>query len=115
MDIRTERVGPALVAMAEGRIDGRNAADFEDSLNGLITPALERLVLDLSNLVYIGCDGLRALLVIGREAGARRSVGVSLCAVPAPIREVLTIAGFDRELDICDTRDEALSAAAGAS
>ena len=108
MDIKTERDGATLVAMPEGRIDGRNAADFQDSLIGAIDSSDDRVVIDLTDLVYISSAGLRAVLLIAKSLD-QRSAKFSLCSLSAPIREVFEISGFDQIIKIHGSRDEALA------
>ncbi len=109
MDISTERNGTTLVAMPEGRIDGRNATDFQDSLIGAIQDSDERVVIDLANLIYISSAGLRAVLLIAKSLDQRKAK-FGLCSLSVPIREVFEISGFDQIIKIFDTRDEAVSA-----
>ena len=108
MDISTERNGTTLVAMPEGRIDGRNATDFQDSLIGAIQDSDERVVIDLADLIYISSAGLRAVLLIAKSLDQRKAK-FCLCALSAPIREVFEISGFDQIIKIHDTRDAAFS------
>ena len=94
MEIKTERRGATLVAMPEGRIDGRNAADFQDSLYGAIDGADDRVVLDLADVDYISSAGLRAVVHIASSLD-RRNARLDLCTRSAPLRQVLDSTGYD--------------------
>jgi anti-anti-sigma factor len=60
-----------------------------------------RLVLDLTDLVYVSSAGIRVFLLAARQLRGR---GTLLLAAPSPmVRQVFDIAGVDEFVDICDT------------
>ena len=112
MDLNTETSDGVLVASPEGRIDGINALQFQQALNGKIDDSVTGVVIDMSDLNYISSAGLRAVLLISK-ALQQREARLVLCALQAPIREVFEISGFDQIIDIRDDRDGALAAISG--
>ena len=108
MELDVERQGGTLIAKATGRIDGVNASDFEQSLSSAIDDSDNAVIVDLADLSYISSAGLRAVLLTAK-ALSRRSAKFALCAPSKPIREVFEISGFDKIIDIHDSREAALS------
>ncbi|MYA78439.1 MAG: STAS domain-containing protein, partial [Gemmatimonadetes bacterium] len=53
MEISVDRANEVLIAKVEGRIDGANAREFEDALNGAIGEDDSKVLLDFSALSYI--------------------------------------------------------------
>ena len=109
MDIQTERHSGALIARAEGRIDGVNARDFEEALKAAISMDDNTVVMDLEGLSYISSAGLRVILLIAKTL-RKRNAELRLCSLSDPVREVFEISGFDKIIDIHDTREAALAA-----
>ena len=112
MEMKTEREGGALIALAEGRVDSTNARDFEDAMNAAIGEGESIVILDLTDLSYISSAGLRAVLLIGKVLW-KRDAQLALCSLSAPIKEVFEISGFDKILPIHDSRAAALAALDG--
>ena len=50
MEITTENKGGALIARAEGRIDGANARDFESAVQAAISEWEGSVIIDCGNL-----------------------------------------------------------------
>ena len=109
MKIGVERQGGALIATAEGRVDGINASDFEQALRNAISDSDTAVIVDLANLSYISSAGLRAILLIAKLL-SKSSTKFGLCSLTDPIREVFEISGFDKIVAIHDTREAALTA-----
>lgn len=110
IDISTESDAGALIATAKGRIDSRNAQEFERAMNAAIGDGESNIVvLDLADLSYISSAGLRAILVTAK-ALRKRDAKFALCALQDPIKEIMEISGFDQVIAIHPSRAEALSA-----
>ena len=112
MDLNAETSNGILVAAPEGRIDGINALQFQQALNGEIDDSVSGVVIDMSDLNYISSAGLRAVLLISKVL-QQREARLVLCALQAPIREVFQISGFDQIIDISEDRDGAIAAVSG--
>ena len=107
MDIKTERAGGALIAKAEGRIDGVNARDFEEAMKAAIGSDDDVVVIDLENLSYISSAGLRVILLIAKTL-RKRNAELMLCSLSDPIREVFEISGFDKIIPVHASREQAV-------
>ena len=104
MDIQTERTDGALIAKAEGRIDGVNARDFEEALTTAISGDDKAVVMDLEGLSYISSAGLRVILLIAKTL-RKREADFMLCSLSDPIREVFEISGFDKIIPVHASRE----------
>lgn len=111
MDLHTQTSNGVLVVAPEGRIDGINALQFQEAVNGKIDNSVSGVVINMGDLNYISSAGLRAVLLISK-ALQQREAKLVLCALQAPIREVFQISGFDQIIAICDDLNEALALAA---
>ena len=107
MNVYATRYDSVLVAEISGRIDGMNAADFEKALSDCMSDSDTAVILDLSALNYISSAGLRSILLTAKNL-SKQDAKFKLCEVPDPILEIIKIAGFDRIIDVVDTRDNAL-------
>ena len=112
MNISTDRQGGALIAMAEGRVDGANAREFEDALEAAISEDDRAVVMDFEALSYISSAGLRVILLTARTLRERDREFV-VCSLSDPIREVFEISGFDKIIPVHVSRSEALAAIGG--
>ena len=108
MEVMTERQDGALLVRVGGRIDGSNAAAFDNAVSAAIGDDCGDVLMDLETISYIGTAGLRTF---GRVARKHRGGGarLAICAVPAQTLRVFEITGFDRVIPIYPTRVEALA------
>ena len=114
IDIQWERKDGVLVAALVGRVDGGNADEFQRLLEAGIEPGDDALILDLEQLAFISSAGLRVGLIIARQFNEPgKQFGV--CTLPAPVRGVITVSGFDKLIAVYESRAAALSAIVGES
>ena len=109
IEVKTERQNGVLSASVDGRIDGSNVVEFEETIRGAIDKDDRAVIMDFEKLSYISSAGLRAILLTGKTLGSQNAKLV-LCSLPDPIREVFEISGFDRIFTIHPSRTEALAA-----
>ena len=112
MRVIIERDGETLVAMAEDRVDGTNASEFQQALEGAIGESDRVVILDCERLSYISSAGLRVVLLTAR-ALQRQNSKFAVCSLSEQIREVFEISGFDKIIPVHATRDAALSELGG--
>ena len=92
-----------------GRVDASTVAEFEARLAGWTRPrALTALVLDMTEMTFIGSRGIRAMWQASRTLDGR-SGRFMLCAPHGHVRSLLEMTGFDRIFDLRDSRTAALS------
>ena len=109
MKVTIERDGDTLVAMAEDRVDGTNASEFQQALEAAISDADRIVILDCDQLSYISSAGLRVILLTAR-ALQRQNSKFAVCSLSEQIREVFEISGFDKIIPVHETRADALGA-----
>jgi len=99
---------------ARGRIDLPAARAIEDAITELCDAGRSRIVVDLSEVVYMASAGLAALLTGVRRARLLQG-DVRLAAMNARVREVFEMSGFDQVFTIYATLAEAVAAFGAAS
>ena len=110
MIVQTEHHEGVLVAKVEGRVDSSNSQDFQRQLQAAIGDDVGAVVMDFGQLAYISSAGLRVVLLVAKILG-QRDVSISLCSLSGPVQSVFEISGFNRIIQIHDTRADALAAA----
>ncbi len=112
VQLQADQVEGALVISVVGRIDGLNAQEFHKNIDEEITGSDNPVVLDLEKLSYISSAGLRSILLIAKALKSKNT-RFMLCSLPGPIREIFKIAGFDKIIDVIESRSEAITAITG--
>ena len=108
MDVTTERQDGVLSAQVGGRIDGSNAAEFEEAIRTAMEESDQAVIMDFEKLVYISSAGLRAILLTAKSLG-NRNAKLTLCSLSDQIREIFEISGFDKIITIHSSKAEALA------
>lgn len=109
LDISWERKDGVLIAVLAGRIDGNNADVLQDTLEFGIGPEDRALILDFEQVTFISSAGLRVGVIIAwkfKDHGKKFGV----CTLTDPVRDVITISGFDQIIDIYASQAEAIEA-----
>lgn len=107
MEVNATREGANLFVAVDGRVDGTNAGEFQEALEGVIQQEDKLVVLDLGALSYVSSAGLRVVLLVAKEL-QRQSAKLSVCALSDTVKEVFTISGFDKIIPVHGTRQEAV-------
>ena len=108
MDVATERQNDILSVLVSGRIDGSNAAAFEETVRAAVAESDRAVIMDFEKLSYISSAGLRVVLVIARSLIAR-DARFALCAMSDQVREIIEISGFDKIIPVHLSKAEALA------
>ena len=107
VDLKWVRSGDTLIAALLGRIDSGSAEDFQRLLEEGLGPDDHNLVLDFERVAFIGSAGLRVCLIIARRfTGPDRQFG--LCSLSRFNRDIVAVSGFDRIINVCDSRATAI-------
>lgn len=109
MDIQEERAGDIQVVVLKGRLDGAASPAFIDRVESLIAGSQPKLLLDLAEVSLVTSAGLRAILMIAKRIKAGEGAFI-LCALQAPVRDVLDLSGFTPMLRIYASRAEGMAA-----
>jgi stage II sporulation protein AA (anti-sigma F factor antagonist) len=111
MEMTEEVQGRVVVVTARGRLDGTTSQAFGERLEKLVATPEPRLLVDFSGVDFVSSAGLRVVLALLKRIKAANGM-LALCAVQAPVREVLDITGFTSMLDVHSGRAEAMAALA---
>ena len=112
MAVTIERQGDAIIAQVRGRVDGTNAAEFQDELIPVTDGSSQSVILDIGELSYISSAGLRVILLIARSLRAKEST-FTICSPTESIREIFEISGFSQIIPIHNSQAEAVAALEG--
>lgn len=100
--------GGCLVASASGEIDISNAAAMHDAIIAAIPDQATAIVLDLTDVTYLGSAGLRLVFRLYERAGSR---GLTLrLVVPerSPVSDTFRLVGIDQHVPTATTLDAAV-------
>src|SRR4051794_7014223 len=109
MEISEQQTGRVWLVTVRGRLDGATSGAFSERVDALVTGTEPRLLLDFSGVDFVSSAGLRVVLMLVKKVKAAKGV-LALCAVQAPVREVLDITGFTGMIVIYPERAAALAA-----
>ena len=91
--------GPALLLQARGRINSRTALAFETAAMRTFAGSDQDVIIDASQVTYLGTAGLRAFLRLWQQLRKEDRI-LHVCALKPHIRHVFRIIGFDRFIPI---------------
>jgi anti-anti-sigma factor len=109
LNLSEQQIGRIWVVTARGRLDGVSNELFTQHINALITEPEPRLIVDFSDVDFVSSAGLRAVLTLIKKVKGLNGK-LALCAVQAPVLEILEITGFSAMIDIHAARAAALGA-----
>ena len=109
MDLTAERCEGVLSLEVKGRIDGSNAAAFEEAMRSAIGDTDRAVIVVLRELAYVSSAGLRAILTAAKFVKAQ-GVGLALCSLSEQVLEVFRIGGFDKIVPVYDAPADARAA-----
>lgn len=99
-------VDSVTVVSLAGELDARTAAHVHPQLLGALPPGAPALI-DLSEVAYMSSAGLRAMLIMYRQAQRTRT-SIALVGVSATLRGVLSATGFLRFFEVADSIPEGI-------
>jgi len=109
LEIRAEEVGPATVIRLKGFLDAHNHGLLREAVKEHVQKGHTRLVLDFSELTYIGSSGIEVILSNIqplRDAGG----DIVLAAMPPKIYKVFDLLGLPSFFTITQSVDQAVQA-----
>lgn len=112
IQVNWTRTDDVLVAKPVGRIYSSDYLDWQSELESGIRPDDKKLVVDFSEVPYIGSAGLRVLLMTAKRfSGDGNAFGI--CQLRRPITKVIRSSGFDGIIKVYDSADAAVAAMTG--
>ena len=109
MEVSTEREDGVLIANTDGRVDGANAREFQDTLEAMIEDSDRIVVLNFEQLSYISSAGLRVILLIAKSL-RKRDAKLAVCSLSGSVREVFEVSGFDKIISTHASQADAVAA-----
>jgi len=109
MDILTETAAKRTIGRLKGRMDTLTTKTFDQWFANQMEQSRTRLILDMSELVYISSSGLRSLLAAAKQIKAAGGTLV-LCGLTGVVRQVFQLSGFFTIFQVVDDLDQALQA-----
>ena len=91
-----------------GRVDSVTAQEFHKAINQEILDPTLHIIMDFEKLSYINSAGLRTILLVAKEL-RKLNKKFKLCCLPEPVMQVVKTSGFDKVIEICDTRSIAMT------
>ena len=110
--LQADQIEGVLVISAAGQVHGLNAREFHDNLYKEIIGSDSLVVLDLEKLSYINSAGLRSILLVAKRLKGRNTRFV-VCSLSGSVEEIIKIAGFDKIIDVFESRSDAIAAVTG--
>lgn len=108
MKLSVEQAGRAQIAKLAGDMDLHEGGQLSDQLRAFVTPATPHLIVDLSDLEFIGSTGITAL-VTAHHAAREYGGSVQIVAPASHIEELLRLARIDEFIPIRKNRADALA------
>ncbi len=99
MELSTQIVNSVTVIAVVGEVNAATAPELDRLIREQQAQGRYRLVIDLSRADYVSSAGMRVLLVGGKTC-RRQGGDLRLAGLPAPVREVLDMAGFTSLFEI---------------
>lgn len=91
-----------------GRLDTNAVGDVELKFTSHTVPQGKPLLLDMSQVTFLSSLGLRMLLTVAKALDRRGAKMVLLSPQP-PVRDLLSLSGFDQLLAVHDNEGTALA------
>lgn len=108
--ISSRRAGDALVVLLRGEIDAFTAPKLHIAMTELLRQATgELIVVDLTEVSFLGSRGVAALVDAATTAGRRHRQLRLVVGGSRPVLRPLHVLGLDSVLALCDTVAEALN------
>jgi anti-anti-sigma factor len=102
MELSTKRYERVDLVRVSGRVDHQTAPELEKMLQGIIGGGRHNVVVDLSDASYISSAGLKVLQATAKSARGMMGGDVRLARLPANLKEVFKLTGFDGFFKIYD-------------
>lgn len=102
-----------VVVSVSGELDEMRTPRLDELLTSRLKAAVDTVVLDLSQVSFLGVEALSLLTRAHRHAQAR-GVALRLVTGPPTVQRALRAGGLDEHLETYASRSDAVAAASGA-
>jgi anti-sigma B factor antagonist len=108
MEVNVRNEAGVVLIEPVGDIDGKTASNFQEQMVGQVQPNAH-LVLNLERVAFMSSAGLRAMLLVYREAKGR-GAKLALTGVNKDIRNSMSATGFLAFFVVCDSIADGIKA-----
>ena len=108
MELTEEGSAEVTIVAVTGRLDTRTAGRFSSRMDELLGAGQAQLLIEASQLHYIGSAGFRALLLAAKGA-AGKGGRFAMCNMTAPMQRALELAGLETVFETYPSREAALA------
>lgn len=102
--------GDLTIVKLHGKIDAVTSPKLQESVEALIDDGADRILFDLSEVLFVASAGLRVFAVVAKRLKSIENV--ALAGMSSNVREVFQLVGFDRLMTLSDDVDAAKQALA---
>jgi len=110
MEMLLQEHGAFTVVSPRQRLDTGAAPDAQRQLSVLLDRGVRQLVVDFSDVAYVGSAGLRVLLATAKRLRAAGG-DLRVCCLNETVREVFDISGFSELLPVFASAGDAVAGA----
>jgi len=97
------------IATLAGRIDARNADEFQNMIESGVDSGAHAVILDFEQVSYISIAGLQTGLYIAQNLN-KRGKQFAVCAVSGQVGDIVEFSGFDERVPVYESRAVAVNA-----
>lgn len=101
----------AVILLKVKRLDASAAPSFKQAVLSVIESGESRLVLDLTEVVFIDSSGLGAMVSVLKALGGRGMI--TLCNASVGVLSLFRLTRMDKVFPILPSRDEAIAKVVG--
>jgi anti-anti-sigma factor len=105
-ELRSTRIGDAVVVAIDGEIDMANAPEVSAAINGGL--GVSRVVIDLSEVTFLDSSALNAFVQAQQELAQHNVEFRIVSPADQAVRNVFEITRLTEPLSVVDSLDEAL-------
>ena len=108
MEIIQEQINEVTLLQLKGRLDTSATTEFRSLLMSMVEHKSPRVLLDLSELIFISSYGLRILLRLAKKTNQRQGK-LALCTMQDKVKNTFELSGFNMLFPQFQSKEEALS------
>ena len=97
------------IATLAGRIDARNADEFQNMIESGVDSGAHAVILDFEQVAYISISGLQTGLYIAQNLN-KRGKQFAICTLSEQVGDIVEFSGFDERVPVYESRATAINA-----
>ena len=97
------------IATLAGRIDARNADEFQNMIESGVDSGAHAVILDFEQVAYISIAGLQTGLYIAQNLN-KRGKQFAICTLSEQVGDIVEFSGFDERVPVYESQAAAINA-----